>query len=78
MSQMPEISYQGMDGEYMLFLIDGERVSGEGADHNVDFTRFNVDDIERIEVLRSPVHNLWFQCIGWSHQYHYKDCQSSL
>ena len=31
MSQMPEISYQGMDGEYMLFLIDGERVSGEGA-----------------------------------------------
>ena len=78
MSQMPEISYQGMDGEYMLFLIDGERVSGEGADHNVDFTRFNVDDIERIEVLRSPVHNLWFQCIGWSHQYHYKDRQSSL
>ena len=49
---MPEISYQGMDGEYMLFLIDGERVSGEGADHNVDFTRFNVDDIERIEVIK--------------------------
>ena len=52
MSQQPEISYQGMDGEYMLFLIDGERVSGEGADHNVDFTRFNVDDIERIEVIK--------------------------
>ncbi len=52
MSQMPEIIYQGMDGEYLLFLIDGERVSGEGADHNVDFTRFNVDDIERIEVIK--------------------------
>lgn len=52
MSQMPEISYQGMDGEYMLFLIDGERVSGEGADHNVDFSRFNVDDIERVEVIK--------------------------
>lgn len=52
MSQLPQISYQGMDGEYMLFLIDGERVSGEGADHNVDFTRFNVDDIERIEVIK--------------------------
>lgn len=52
MSQMPEITYQGMDGEYLLFLIDGERVSGEGADHNVDFTRFNVDDIERIEVIK--------------------------
>jgi outer membrane receptor for ferrienterochelin and colicins len=52
MSQLPEISYQGMEGEYMLFLIDGERVSGEGADHNVDFTRFNVDEIERIEVIK--------------------------
>ena len=52
MSQLPEIKYQGMEGEYILFLIDGERVSGEGADHNVDFTRFNVDDIERIEVIK--------------------------
>ncbi len=52
MSQLPEITYQGMDSEYVLFLIDGERVSGEGADHNVDFTRFNVDDIERIEVIK--------------------------
>ncbi|MDO4164951.1 MAG: TonB-dependent receptor [Bacteroides sp.] len=52
MSQQPEINYQGMGGEYMLFLIDGERVSGEGADHNVDFNRFNVDDIERIEVIK--------------------------
>lgn len=52
MSQQPEITYQGMSGEYLLFLIDGERVSGEGADHNVDFTRFNVDDIERIEVIK--------------------------
>lgn len=52
MSQLPEIKYQGMDGEYILFLIDGERVSGEGADHNVDFTRFNIDDIERVEVVK--------------------------
>ncbi len=52
MSQMPEIKYQGMEGEYILFLIDGERISGEGSDHNVDYTRFNVDDIERIEVIR--------------------------
>ncbi|MDO4704445.1 TonB-dependent receptor [Tannerella sp.] len=52
MSRMPQIKYQGVDGEYMLFLIDGERISGEGADHNVDFTRFNVDEIERIEFIR--------------------------
>lgn len=52
MSQSPEIKYQGMDAEYLLFLVDGERISGEGADHNVDFSRFNIDDIERIEVVR--------------------------
>ena len=52
MSQLPEITYMGMGGEYILFLVDGERVSGEGADHNVDFTRFNVDDIERIEIIK--------------------------
>ena len=32
MSQLPEIKYQGMEGEYMLFLVDGERVSGEGSE----------------------------------------------
>lgn len=52
MSQLPQINYQGMSGEYLLFLVDGERVSGEGSDHNVDFTRFNVDDIERIEIIK--------------------------
>lgn len=52
MSQMPEITYMGLGGEYILFLVDGERVSGEGADHNVDFSRFNVDDIERIEIVK--------------------------
>ncbi len=52
MSQLPEITYQGSEGEYLLFLVDGERVSGEGADHNVDFTRFNIDDIDRIEVIK--------------------------
>ena len=32
--------------------MDGERISGEGADHNVDFSHFNVDEIERIEVIK--------------------------
>lgn len=59
MSQLPEITYQGMGGEYVLFLIDGERVSGEGADHNVDFTRFNIDDIERIEVIKGSQSTLY-------------------
>lgn len=52
MSGLPSITYQGMEGAYILFLIDGERVSGEGSDHNVDFSMFNVEDIERIEIIR--------------------------
>lgn len=59
MSQLPEIKYQGMDAEYLLFLVDGERISGEGADHNVDFSRFNIDDIERIEVVRGAQSTLY-------------------
>lgn len=59
MSQAPEITYQGVGGEYLVFLVDGERVSGEGSDHNVDFSRFNVDDIERIEVVRGAASTLY-------------------
>lgn len=52
MSRQPFMTYQGVNADYVLFLIDGERVSGEGASANVDFTRFNVNDIERIEVVK--------------------------
>lgn len=59
MSQAPTITYQGVGGDYVVFLIDGERVSGEGAAKNVDFSRFNVDDIERIEVVRGAASTLY-------------------
>ncbi len=52
MSLLPAIRYQGVDGRYMLFLVDGERISGEGADHNIDFSRLNIDDIERVEIIK--------------------------
>lgn len=59
MSQAPTITYQGVGGDYIVFLVDGERVSGEGAAKNVDFSRFNVDDIERIEVVRGAASTLY-------------------
>ena len=59
MSKLPEITYQGMGGEYLLFLLDGERISGEGSDHNPDFSRFNVDDIERIEIVKGAQSTLY-------------------
>jgi len=57
--KLPEITYQGMSGEYLLFLVDGERISGEGSDHNPDFSRFNIDDIERIEVVKGAQSTLY-------------------
>lgn len=58
-SGLPSISFQGMDSRYLLFLIDGERIAGEGASDNVDFTRLNVDNIERIEIVKSAMSTLY-------------------
>ncbi|WP_315342608.1 TonB-dependent receptor [Hoylesella oralis] len=59
MSQVPEITYQGMDSKAVLFLLDGERISGEGGASNIDYSRFNIDDIERIEVVRGAASTLY-------------------
>ena len=59
MSQTTTLNYQGMDSKSVLFLLDGERMSGEGADHNIDFSRINVDNIERIEVVRGAASTLY-------------------
>ncbi len=56
---LPTMQYQGTAGNYMLFLIDGERLSGEGAADNVDFSRFNIDEIERIEVVKGAMSTLY-------------------
>ncbi len=58
-SGLPTMNYQGTEGNYMLFLIDGERLSGEGAADNVDFTRFNIDEIERVEVVKGSMSTLY-------------------
>ena len=59
MSQVPEITYQGMDARAVLFLLDGERISGESGDSNIDYSRFNINDIERIEVVRGAASTLY-------------------
>ena len=44
---------RGLDPKYTLILVDGDRVPGQinGA---IDLTRFTVENIERIEVVRGP------------------------
>lgn len=58
-SGLPNISFQGMDSRYLLFLIDGERMAGEGALDNIDFSRLDVDNIERIEVIKGSMSTLY-------------------
>ncbi|WP_329903938.1 TonB-dependent receptor [Porphyromonas pogonae] len=45
------MSIQGLSADYILFLIDGERVSSEG-NSIVDLNRLDVANIERVEIIR--------------------------
>ncbi len=44
---------RGLDPEYTLILVDGDRVPGQ-IDGAIDLGRFSVENIERIEIVRGP------------------------
>ncbi|NPD44080.1 MULTISPECIES: TonB-dependent receptor [unclassified Lentimicrobium] len=46
-----DIKIQGLDANYVLFLIDGERMAGE-TEGNVDYSRINMNDVERVEIVK--------------------------
>lgn len=46
-----EISMQGLDARHVLFLMDGERMTGDMAG-NLDYERFNLHAIDRIEIVK--------------------------
>ena len=48
----------GFGGKYVLFLIDGERMAGETFD-NIDYNRINLEDIERIEIIKGASSSLY-------------------
>ncbi|WP_291128576.1 TonB-dependent receptor plug domain-containing protein [Dysgonomonas sp. UBA7698] len=52
------ISMLGFDAKYILFLVDGERVSGETF-NNIDYNRINLTDIERIEIVKGASSSLY-------------------
>lgn len=58
-SGLPTITFQGMSGKHILFLMDGERMAGEGAADETDFTRFNIDEIERVEVTKGALSTVY-------------------
>jgi outer membrane receptor for ferrienterochelin and colicins len=44
---------QGMDPEYVLILVDGQRVAGRSGSIT-DISRFSLRDIERVEIVKGP------------------------
>ncbi len=58
-SGLPELKFQGSAGGYVLFMIDGERVAGEGSSNNIDYSLIDMDNVERIEIVKGPMSTLY-------------------
>ena len=53
-----EISMQGLDARHVLFLMDGERMTGVMAG-NLDYERFNLHAIDRVEIVKGASSTLY-------------------
>lgn len=53
-----EISMQGLDARHVLFLQDGERMTGDMAG-NLDYERFNLHAIDRVEIVKGASSTLY-------------------
>ena len=53
-----KIKIQGMDSKYIIFLIDGNPISGEFAG-NIDFSLFDIDNIDKIEIIRGGLSTVY-------------------
>jgi len=52
------LKIQGLDSKYILILIDGDRIAGNTVG-NIDFSKFNIDEIKRIEILKGNASTLY-------------------
>ena len=52
------LKIQGLNSKYILILVDGDRIAGNTVG-NIDFSKFNVDQIKRIEVLKGNASTLY-------------------
>ena len=58
MNQRKHMNLSGFGGQGILFLVDGERMAGEAMD-DVDFTRLNMANVERIEIVKGAASALY-------------------
>ncbi len=54
----PDMKMQGLSAKNVLILVDGERLAGETG-YNIDYSRLNTADIERIEVVKGAASALY-------------------
>jgi outer membrane receptor for ferrienterochelin and colicins len=47
------IRLQGLDPEYVLILVDGQRISGRSGSIT-DISRFSLREVERVEIVKGP------------------------
>lgn len=52
------INMQGISGKHILFLIDGERLTGETG-NNIDYGRLVISNIERIEIIQGASSSMY-------------------
>ncbi len=52
------MSLSGIDPQYVLFLINGERMAGETYG-DIDYSRINLADIEQIEIVKGAASTLY-------------------
>jgi outer membrane receptor for ferrienterochelin and colicins len=52
------IRLQGLDPEYVLILVDGQRVSGRSGSIT-DISRFSLREVERVEIVKGPAAALY-------------------
>ena len=53
-----QVKIQGLDNRYLLFMVDGTRVTGEFAG-NLDFNMLTLSDVDRIEVVEGGMSSLY-------------------
>ncbi len=53
------VNIQGFGGNSVLFLVDGERLAGESVFGNLDYTRLNMDNVERVEIVKGAASSLY-------------------
>ena len=55
---MQDIKIQGLNSKYIMFLVDGRKITSEFAG-NIDFSGFNVNNIDRIEIVRGGLSTVY-------------------